>query len=182
MESNLGGRQWKNEGNLNISCFLGTICWRYGLWFGLKGVDCSKWDHSICRCECAQFLSLLGTLCYAWVPRSFGEVDGCRLMLAYPITTLGGKRCDLSAETLFITCWERSIYMCYDALEWWIRTVTEKWSVWVPAIGQTDYHYAVWVILYKPICHTEKVSHVIWFIAWNGLGEIYLDFQPQAQK
>lgn len=97
-----------------------------------------------------------------------------------PHHNFGGKHCDFSADTLFISCWERSIYMYYDALEWWIRTVTEKWSVWVPAIGQTDYHYAVWVILYKPICHAGKVSHVIWFIACNGLGEIYLDFQQWA--
>lgn len=92
----------------------------------------------------------------------------------------GGKHCYFSVDMLFISCWERSIYMYYDAFKWWIRTVTEKWSVWVPAIGQTDYHYAVRVILYKPICHAEKVSHVIWFIACNGLGEIYLDFQQWA--
>lgn len=66
--------------------------------------------------------------------------------------------------------------MYCDALKWWIRTLAEKRRAWVPAIRQTHYHYAVWVIPYKPICHTEKVSRAMWFTACNGLGEIYLDF------
>ena len=87
----------------------------------------------------------------------------------------GGEYCYFKFDTLLLSHWERNIYMHCNALTWLIRTVAEKRSAWVPATEQTDYPYAAWVTLYKPICHTEEVSRVIWCIAGNGLGEMYLD-------
>ena len=94
----------------------------------------------------------------------------------------GGKYCYFRFDTLLLSHWEGNNYMHCNALTWLIRTVAEKRSAWVPATEQTDYPYAAWVTRYKPICHTEEGFHVIWCIAGNGLGEIYLDSQQGARN
>lgn len=51
----------------------------------------------------------------------------------------------------------------FCVLKWWIITIKQKCNAFVTATKQTNYHYAMQVILYKPICHTVEASYAIWF-------------------